>query len=94
MEKFDNNKKLQSEIKRNQIKKQWRCLVPGEWTNFITSAVWSETKLKCGFNFKNHYVPGGNAGYINGKCRVFVYYRFWSIQVVHQSDMLITVINK
>lgn len=60
-------------IRDKMSRRERRCLTPGKWTSFITNLVWTHSKMKCGFNFRNHYVPGGNAGYINGKHEVYFY---------------------
>lgn len=59
---------------RNKVtRRERRCLIPGRWTSYITNLIWTHTKMKCGFNFTNHYVPGGNSGYINGKLKIYFY---------------------
>lgn len=41
---------------QNYKKKKVVRLEPGVWQNEISERLWNATKLKCGFNFKNHYL--------------------------------------
>lgn len=48
--------------------RSWKILRHGIWEDFITQKIWDEVKLKCGFQFRNHYLCNvGTSGYINGK---------------------------
>lgn len=45
--------------------------VPWVWQEVITDKIWHLTRLKCGYNFRHHYVPlNGRNGYINGEWTV------------------------
>ncbi|XP_039310233.1 uncharacterized protein LOC113005626 [Solenopsis invicta] len=41
-------------------------LQPGKWQEMITDKFWEATHMKCGFQFKNHYISGdAKSGVIN-----------------------------
>lgn len=52
---------------KNASYRQRKVLRPGIWEAVITEKIWNSTNLKCGFNFKNHYIANdAMSGYING----------------------------
>lgn len=45
-----------------------KVLQPGKWQELITDKFWEATRMKCGFQFKNHYISAdAKTGTINGK---------------------------
>lgn len=53
--------------KNQQTYRERKVLKPGEWQHMVTSSIWEETQLKCGFHFRNHYLSGsGTTGSIKG----------------------------
>lgn len=43
-------------------------LQPGKWQELMTDKFWEATRMKCGFQFKNHYISAdAKTGVINGK---------------------------
>lgn len=45
-----------------------KVLQPGKWQELITNKFWEATHMKCGFQFKNHYISADEkTGVINGK---------------------------
>jgi len=45
-----------------------KILQPGKWQELITNKFWDATHMKCGFQFKNHYISAdAKSGVINGK---------------------------
>lgn len=56
---------------KNKKKTYYRLrtvLQPGKWQKVITNKFWEATRMKCGFQFKNHYISAdARSGIINGK---------------------------
>lgn len=45
-----------------------KVLQPGKWQELITNKLWEATRMKCAFQFKNHYIStDAKTGIINGK---------------------------
>lgn len=45
-----------------------KVLQPGKWQEVITDKFWEATRMKCGFQFKNHYISAdAKSGVISGK---------------------------
>lgn len=45
-----------------------KVLHPGKWQELLTNKFWEATHMKCGFQFKNHYISAdARTGTINGK---------------------------
>lgn len=45
-----------------------KILQPGKWQELITDRFWEATHMKCGFQFRNHYISAdAKSGVINGK---------------------------
>lgn len=56
-----------AKTKSNALCRQRKVFRPGIWQAVITEKIWNSTNLKCGFNFKNHYISrDATTGYING----------------------------
>uniref|UniRef100_A0A6P7G042 Uncharacterized protein LOC114334561 n=1 Tax=Diabrotica virgifera virgifera TaxID=50390 RepID=A0A6P7G042_DIAVI len=52
-------------------------LKPGVWQQEISERIWNATKLKCGFNFKNHYLSADlSTGSAKGMY-LFALYQFY-----------------
>lgn len=49
-----------------------KVLQPGKWQEVITDKFWEATRMKCGFQFKNHYISAdAKSGVINGKFIIY-----------------------
>jgi len=61
-------------MQRNKMRKRiWKTLRPGIWEEFFTDKIWDATHLRCGFQFRNHYLSNvGTSGYINGKYKFLI----------------------
>lgn len=61
--------KRQLNNKRKMYYRWRKVLRPGKWQEIITNKFWETTHMKCGFQFKNHYISADTkSGIINGKC--------------------------
>jgi len=61
-------------MQRNKMRKRiWKTLRPGIWEEFFTDKIWDATHLRCGFQFRNHYLSNiDTSGYINGKYKFLI----------------------
>lgn len=60
--------KRQINKKRKTYYRLRKVLEPGKWQDLITDKFWQATRMKCAFQFKNHYISADTkSGVINGK---------------------------
>lgn len=60
------------EIKKKTYYRLRKVLKAGKWQEVITKKIWETTHMKCGFQFKNHYIStDAKSGFINGKTYIY-----------------------
>jgi len=61
-------------MQRNKMRKRiWKTLRPRILEEFFTDKILNATHLRCGFQFRNHYLSNiGTSRYINGKYKFLI----------------------